>query len=112
MTCIFCRIARGEVPSQVVYQDEEIFAFRDVNPQAPTHVLIIPRKHIAGLQELSPDDSALVARLILAAPRIAEAEGIAATGYRLVANMGPDAGQVVQHLHFHLLGGRPLRALC
>ena len=111
MDCIFCRIAAGEVPSQVVYQDEDVFVFRDVNPQAPTHVLIIPRKHIASLQELRPEDAMLVGRLALAAPRIAEAENIAASGYRLVVNTGPDAGQLVQHLHFHLLGGRPLRAL-
>jgi histidine triad (HIT) family protein len=106
--CIFCRIASGEIASNIIYKDEEIVAFRDLNPQAPTHVLLIPRKHISSLDDLSADDDAIVGRLVRKASQLAGTEGIAAEGYRLVANCGANAGQSVDHVHFHLLGGRRL----
>lgn len=108
MDCIFCKIAAGEIPSTRVYEDEEIIAFRDINPQAPVHIVIIPRKHIASLSELSGGDSALVGRMVAAANRLAEDEGIAERGYRVVVNCGPEGGQLVPHLHMHLVGGRKL----
>lgn len=103
--CIFCRIGAGEIPSQLVYQDSEIIAFRDTHPQAPTHILIMPRKHIASLAELKTGDLPIVARMLAVANQIAQEQGIA-DGYRLVINTGSKAGQVVMHLHMHLLGGK------
>jgi len=104
--CIFCRIASGDLPSDVVYQDEECVAFRDINPQAPVHLLVIPRKHIEGLAETDPEDEALLGRLAAAAAEVAEQEGLSEDGYRVVINWGPDAGMAVPHLHLHVLGGR------
>ena len=104
--CLFCRIVRGEIPATLVTQDEHCIAFRDINPQAPTHVLVVPREHVASLDEAT--DPALVGRLALLAAEIARREGIAARGYRTVINTNADAGQTVFHLHLHLLGGRPL----
>ncbi|HEY4711108.1 MAG TPA: histidine triad nucleotide-binding protein [Dehalococcoidia bacterium] len=104
--CIFCRIVAGEVPSDIVYQDEDFLAFRDISPQAPIHVLIIPKTHITSLVELAEGQQKLVGRLILVAKKLAEKEGIAKKGYRLVINCGPDGGQVVTHLH--LIGGKRL----
>jgi histidine triad (HIT) family protein len=106
--CLFCRIAAGEIPASVVYQDDRVVAFRDVNPQAPTHVLLIPRKHIPSLVALSEEDDAIIGYLARISGQIAQAEGIAQSGYRLVANNGREAGQSVDHVHFHLLGGRGL----
>lgn len=106
--CIFCRIVAGEVPSDIVYQDENFLAFRDISPQAPVHVLIIPKTHIASLDELTDGQQELVGRLIIIAKNLAEKEGIAETGYRLVINCGPEGGQMVSHLHLHLIGGRRL----
>ena len=106
--CIFCRIVAGEVPSDIVYQDEDFLAFRDISPQAPIHVLIIPKTHITSLVELAEGQQKLVGRLILVAKKLAEKEGIAKKGYRLVINCGPDGGQVVTHLHLHLIGGKRL----
>ncbi|MCU0834617.1 MAG: histidine triad nucleotide-binding protein [Chromatiaceae bacterium] len=106
---IFGRIARGELAADIVYQDDDLVAFRDIGPQAPTHILIIPRKSIATLNELEPEDAPLVGKLLLAAKRIAEQEGIAEDGYRVVINCNAGAGQTVFHLHLHLLGGRPMR---
>ena len=103
--CIFCRIGSGEIASQMVYQDPEIIAFRDIHPQAPTHILVIPRKHIVSLAELKQDDLPVVARMIEAANKIAKEQNIS-DGYRLVINTGSKAGQVVMHLHLHLLGGK------
>ncbi|HEX5396061.1 MAG TPA: histidine triad nucleotide-binding protein [Candidatus Limnocylindria bacterium] len=103
--CIFCRIAAGDIPADLVLEDEEVVAFRDTNPQAPTHVLVIPRRHVASAHEL--DDPGLTAALFAAMRRIADAEGLG-DGYRIVTNIGPAAGQSVAHLHFHLLGGRSL----
>jgi len=108
MDCIFCQIAEGKIPSDTVYQDEEIIAFRDINPQAPVHIVIIPRKHIASLSGLSQDDSALVGRLVTIANKLAEDEGVADKGYRVVINCGKEGGQLVPHLHMHLVGGRQL----
>lgn len=107
MDCLFCRILKGEIPSQKVYEDEWVYAFRDIAPQAPTHVLIIPRAHIAGADEITPENSAYVAHVFEAIPKIAAAEGLE-NGYRVITNCGEDACQSVKHLHFHLLGGRRL----
>lgn len=106
--CLFCRIASGEQEADVVARDEEWVAFRDINPQAPSHVLIIPREHVASLDELEAEDARLGGELLRAASRVAEQEGLEA-GYRVVANTGVRAGQSVFHLHFHVLGGRAMR---
>ncbi len=105
---IFGKIARGEVPADLVYEDEAVVAFRDLNPQAPTHILIIPRRPIPTLNDLEEEDAALVGKLFLAAKQIAAQEGIAAAGYRTVINCNAEGGQTVFHLHLHLLGGRPM----
>jgi histidine triad (HIT) family protein len=106
--CLFCRIVAGTVPSEQVYQDEMVVAFRDLNPKAPTHVLIIPRHHVSGINAPEAADGPMLAAMVRAAQTVAQAEGIAESGYRLVWNVGHDAGQSVFHLHLHLLGGRPL----
>ena len=105
-SCLFCRIVRGEIPAKLVAETAECVAFRDINPQAPTHVLVIPREHVASLAEAT--DPTLVGRLALLAAEIARQEGIAEGGYRTVINTGADAGQTVFHIHLHLLGGRHL----
>jgi histidine triad (HIT) family protein len=104
--CIFCRIVRGEIPSRIVYENESVVAFRDTDPRAPTHVLVVPRVHVGSVGEL--EDPAVAGHLVLAARRVAEATGIAESGYRLVLNTGADAGQSVHHIHLHVLGGRPM----
>jgi histidine triad (HIT) family protein len=106
--CVFCQIAAGKIPSDIVYQDEELIAFRDINPQAPKHLLIIPRKHIASLADLSPAELPLIGSMVALAHKLAREEGITDTGYRLVVNYGEWGGQVVKHLHLHLLGGKKL----
>jgi histidine triad (HIT) family protein len=106
--CLFCRIARGEVPASIVHQDEQVTGFRDINPQAPVHLLVIPNRHIGSAAELEPAHGPLLAALVGAANRLAAQEGIAGTGYRLVFNVGADAGMAVPHLHLHVLGGRRL----
>jgi len=106
--CLFCRVLRGEVPSRKVYEDERTYAFLDINPQAPTHILIIPKKHIVGLKEAEPEDAELVGYCHLVAAKLARERGIE-NGYRTVYNVGPDSGQSVFHLHLHLLGGRKLK---
>lgn len=108
MTTVFAKIVRGELPSEQVYQDELVTAFRDINPQAPTHILIVPNKVIPTVNDLTPDDERLAGRMILVAKRIAEQEGVAESGYRLMINCNGHGGQEVFHLHMHLLGGRPL----
>ena len=105
--CLFCKIIAGEIPSTKVYEDETVFAFRDINPQAPTHVLVVPKAHIADCNGVSPDNSAVVAHIFEVIPKIAAAEGLV-SGYRVVSNCGSDAGQTVQHLQFHSLGGKVL----
>ena len=104
--CLFCRIVKGEIPSAKVCEDEYLLAFRDIAPQAPVHILFVPKEHIASADEITPANSAVVARIFEAIPRVAKAEGLAS--YRLVSNIGPDACQSVRHLHVHLLGGRQL----
>jgi len=106
--CLFCRIATGELPSDVVYKDEEFLAFRDINPQAPIHIIIIPKAHIASLRELTNQQQRLIGRLIILATKLAQKEGIAESGYRLAVNCGTEGGQVIPHLHFHLIGGKRL----
>jgi histidine triad (HIT) family protein len=103
--CIFCRIIKGEASSKIVHQDEEVTAFCDINPQAPTHILVVPNKHIRSLAYVETEDTHLLGRLLQVAKDLAEQEGIERSGYRLVMNCGYSAGQVVNHLHFHLLGG-------
>ena len=104
--CLFCKMAAGEIKPNVVYEDDDVLAFRDINPQAPTHVLVIPKAHIATLNDLQPEHVALVGRLYLAARQIAEQDGIAERGYRTVMNCNREAGQTVFHIHLHVLGGR------
>ncbi len=112
MSCIFCRIISGEVESKILYQDEEVIAIRDINPQAPTHLLIMPKAHIPSLAEVGAEQKALMGHLIHVANELAKREGIAQSGYRLVINSGAEAGQEVPHLHLHLLGGQRLGRLC
>lgn len=107
--CIFCKIVAGEIPAAKIYEDERAVAFRDINPQAPTHALVIPRAHVASLNEAGADDETLLGHLLLVAARIARDEGHAEGGYRTVINTGPDAGQTVFHVHVHVLGGRDLK---
>jgi histidine triad (HIT) family protein len=106
--CLFCRIAAGEIPATVVYQDDDVVAFRDIAPQMPVHVVLVPRTHLAGLNDLGPATAPLLGKLALAGARIAADLGIDRTGYRFISNCGADAGQTVAHLHFHLLGGGPM----
>lgn len=105
--CLFCKIIAGEIPSTKVYEDEHVFAFRDINPQAPVHILVVPKEHIACASEISADNSVAVARCFEAIAKIAKAEGLE-SGYRVINNCGEDGGQTVMHLHFHLLGGEKL----
>ncbi|HEX21690.1 MAG TPA: histidine triad nucleotide-binding protein [Actinobacteria bacterium] len=107
MACIFCQIAGGDVPSEIIYKDEEMVAFNDINPEAPVHILIVPKKHISSLNEAESNDAQLIGRLFLRAAKIAHDKRVD-KGYRLVINVGREAGQTVDHLHIHLLGGRYL----
>jgi histidine triad (HIT) family protein len=106
VACIFCQIVAGAIPATIVYSSADVTAIRDINPQAPTHVLVIPNRHVASVAALGPSDAALLGRLFEVVGEIARGEGLAERGYRVVANSGPDAGQTVDHLHFHVLGGR------
>ena len=108
MDCIFCQIASGKIPGDIVYEDQEIIAFRDIKPKAPVHLIIIPRKHIPSLDQLNESDSALVGRMVAVGNKLAKDEGVAQKGYRLAVNCGKEGGQLVPHLHIHLLGGRQL----
>lgn len=105
--CLFCKIIAGDISSAKVYEDEQVLAFRDIAPQAPTHILVIPKSHISGCNGVTAENSAVVAHIFEVIPRIAAAEGLA-NGYRVVSNCGSDAGQTVPHLHFHILGGKTL----
>ena len=105
MDCLFCKIINGDIPSAKVYEDETVFAFRDIEPQAPVHILIIPKQHIKSAAEITPENSAVVAHIFEVAAKIADDEGLT-DGYRIVNNCGDSAGQTVKHLHFHLMGGR------
>ena len=106
--CLFCKIARKEIPAAVVYEDDTLLAFKDLFPQAPVHLLIIPKAHCDGLGDLTPQVEVAMAGIPRVAARLAQEHGIATSGWRLLSNCGPDAGQSVAHLHFHLLGGKPL----
>ena len=106
--CLFCKIANREIPASIVYEDERVLAFNDINPQAPTHVLVIPKRHIASLNEISVEDDQLVGELVRRAAAIAKERGLAAGGFRTVFNTNRDAGQTVFHVHLHLLGGRSM----
>ncbi|MFZ5788611.1 MAG: histidine triad nucleotide-binding protein [Acidobacteriota bacterium] len=108
-SCLFCRIAAGEIPARVLFSDDELVAFHDIAPQAPVHVLVIPRRHIVSLAETSGEDHALLGRLLLGCTEAARRAGLEAGGFRVVANTGAQAGQSVFHLHFHVLGGRHMR---
>ena len=107
MDCIFCKIIAGDIPSTKVYEDELVYAFRDINPQAPTHILVVPKAHLSGMNDVTAENSAVVAHIFEVIPGIAKAEGLDG-GYRVVSNCGADAGQTVFHLHFHILGGKEL----
>lgn len=106
--CLFCRIAAGEIPSNKVYEDEDVFAFHDINPNAPVHVLVIPKAHIPSVAAVNEENIGVVSRVLLAIPKIASSLGLAEGGYRVITNCGEDAGQTVHHLHFHILGGKKL----
>ena len=106
--CLFCKMVSGEIKPDVVYEDDDVLAFRDVNPQAPVHVLVIPKAHIATTNDLDAGNADIIGKMYLAAKQIAADEGIAEPGYRTVMNCNPGAGQTVYHIHLHLLGGRPL----
>jgi histidine triad (HIT) family protein len=108
MDCIFCKIIAGEIPSDIIYQDDEFIAFRDIQPQAPVHVLVIPRDHISTVMDLTDSQTSLIGRMVLLAKSLAEKEHIAQKGYRIVINCGTEGGQIVPHLHLHLIGGRKL----
>ena len=105
--CVFCKIIAGEIPSTKVFEDDSVLAFRDINPQAPTHILVIPKHHIPSVDGITAENSSIVAHIFEVIPQIAQAEGLE-NGYRVVSNCGADAGQTVHHLHFHILGGKAL----
>lgn len=107
--CIFCKIVAGQIPSDKVLETDDLIAFRDINPQAPVHVLIIPKTHVASVADLGPDHAALLAHCFAAIREVARKERLDASGFRVVTNHGAEAGQSVFHLHFHVLGGRPMR---
>ena len=106
--CIFCKIVRGEIPSNKVYEDDEILAFKDINPLAPIHILVIPKKHITSTNDIQPEDEKMIGKIFLTIKEIAKKEGFAEEGYRVVNNCGENGGQEVKHLHFHILGGKKL----
>lgn len=106
--CLFCKIVKGEIPSTKVYEDEEILAFKDINPVTPVHILVIPKKHISSLNEIELEDQMLIGKIFVVIKKIAKEQGIAENGYRVIANCGEDGGQEVKHLHFHILGGKKL----
>ena len=107
MNCLFCKIIAGDIPSTKVYEDDTVFAFRDIAPQAPTHILVVPKAHLSGCNDVTAENSAVVAHIFEVIPQIAKTEGLE-NGYRVVSNCGADAGQTVSHLHFHILGGKQL----
>jgi histidine triad (HIT) family protein len=108
MECLFCKIASGELPAEIVYEDERCVAFKDINPQAPVHILVIPKRHVGNMAALEEADEALAGHLVRVCAQVAKEAGVEEGGYRVVANVGPDAGESVPHLHLHVLGGRKL----
>lgn len=109
--CLFCKIVAGDIPGDIVYQDELVIAFKDINPQAPVHILIVPKRHVTTLNDLTEDDQSLVGYLILTAKRLAAEQGINESGYRIIMNCNQEGGQTVYHIHMHLMGGRQLTHL-
>lgn len=109
MDCIFCKIAAKQIPSSVVFENDMVLAFRDIQPEAPSHVLVIPKKHVASLDDLAPEEQELAAALLFAVQEVARLEKVAESGYRVVTNTGKEGGQTVSHLHFHVLGGRNMQ---
>jgi histidine triad (HIT) family protein len=109
MDCLFCKIIKRDIPAAIVYEDDRVLAFNDINPQAPTHVLVVPKRHIATLSDLGPDDDAIVGEVVRRAAAIARERGIDAAGFRAVFNTNKEAGQTVFHIHLHVIGGRPMR---
>ena len=108
MDCLFCKIARQQIPAAIVHEDDQVVAFRDISPQAPVHLLVIPKKHVTTVNDLQPEDAALAGHMLLTAQKLAAAEGIAESGYRLVMNCNEEGGQTVYHIHLHVLGGRSM----
>ena len=106
--CVFCKIIKGEIPTEKVYETDEILAFKDIHPAAPIHILVVPKKHISMLTDLKPEDEALIGKIYTTINEIAEQEGFKKQGYRVIANCGKDSGQEVMHIHFHMLGGKKL----
>ncbi len=109
MDCVFCKIATGEIPTEILYQDEEVFVFRDIKPITPVHLLVVSRKHVPSLSQMADDETPLIGKMVRVANQLAREQGIAESGYRLTINSGADSGQIVPHLHMHLMGGRMLR---
>lgn len=108
MDCLFCKIAQQQIPAQIIYQDEQVVAFRDISPQAPVHALVIPKRHITTLNDIGPDDANLLGHMIVTAQKVAADEGVDETGFRLAMNCNRDGGQTVYHIHMHVLGGRAM----
>ena len=108
MSCLFCKIARGEIPATILLEDTEVMAFRDVNPQAPAHILVIPKKHIGTVDDADTSDEQLLGKMVLTAKKLAKTEGLSEAGYRLVFNVNAGGGQAVYHIHLHILGGRQM----
>ena len=106
--CLFCKIVKGEIPSTKVYEDEFVYAFKDIHPEAPVHILVIPKKHIESINKIEKEDEELIGEIFTTIKKVAKDQGIAESGYRVVSNCGKDAGQTVMHLHFHILGGKTL----
>lgn len=106
--CLFCKIVKSEIPSTKVYEDEFVYAFKDINPEAPVHILVIPKKHIESINKIEKEDEELIGKIFTTIKKVAKDQGIAESGYRVVSNCGKDAGQTVMHLHFHILGGKTL----
>jgi len=109
MSCLFCKISRGEITATIVFEDDEMMAFRDINPQAPTHLLVIPKQHIATINDAATEDALLLGRMVLVGKKLAEKEGLSDDGYRLVFNVNSHGGQEVYHIHLHILGGRQMK---
>ncbi|MCL1852525.1 MAG: histidine triad nucleotide-binding protein [Peptococcaceae bacterium] len=110
--CLFCKIVRKEIPAKICYEDERVMAFHDINPVAPVHILVIPKEHIPSMNEVAPENAGLFGHMALVAKQVSEEAGVAESGYRVVINNGPDSGQVVFHVHAHVIGGRALSNLC
>ncbi|MCL1789808.1 MAG: histidine triad nucleotide-binding protein [Peptococcaceae bacterium] len=110
--CIFCNIVRKEIPAKICYEDERVLAFHDINPVAPTHILVIPKEHIASMNDITPENVEVFGHMAFVAQQLSKEAGVAESGYRVVVNNGPDSGQVVHHVHAHVIGGRVLSSLC